>query len=133
MTSDDLDGGSGERERLRTEVARLSAELDRSRQREATLQNEIAASAEVLRTIASSPTDAQPVLDAVVESAMRLSNSSLVGLNIREGDMRRIVARASDGSIRVAPDIPEVAPLSLRAPGTRAMAERRTIHIPDRS
>ena len=52
------------------------------------------ATAEVLREITGALTDARPVLDAVAESAMRLSGSVGVALWIREGDQMRKLAHA---------------------------------------
>src|SRR5687767_7388722 len=50
------------------------------------------ATAEILRTIASSRKNAQPVLDAVVQSALQLSNSQHAMLGLREGDLLRVAA-----------------------------------------
>jgi transcriptional regulator with GAF, ATPase, and Fis domain len=90
------------------------------------------AMAEILRVIASSPTDAQPVLDAIVRSAQRLSGSTTVGLAILEGDGGRVVAR--DG-IRHGnmPSLGAVFRMDERRPVTVAILERRTIVVPDLS
>ena len=62
------------------ENARLFEELERrNRELSETLEQQTA-TAEILRVIATSPTDARPVLDAVVESASRLSQSPRVAL-----------------------------------------------------
>src|SRR5438045_3471967 len=105
------------------ENARLFEELER-RNRELTeaLERQTA-TAEILKVIASSPTDAQPVLDAIVQSAKRLSESASVLLNIREGEFRRVAAVAADRSIRPRYTVGDRAPLDLRAPGTRALRE----------
>ena len=59
------------------------------------------ATAEVLGIISRSPTDVQPVLDAIVESAARVCGIDDVVLRLREGDV--MVARAHFGPI---PDWP---------------------------
>ena len=55
------------------------------------------ATAEVLGIISRSPTDVQPVLDAIVESAARVCGIDDVLLRLREGDA--MVSRAHFGSI----------------------------------
>jgi GAF domain-containing protein len=87
--------------------------------------------AEILRIIASSPTDAQPVLDAVANSAMRLSANTGAALWIRDGDQLRKMAQA--GTLASAVPLGGAFPLSSRTPGNRALVERRIVHIADRS
>ena len=53
------------------------------------------ATAEVLGIISRSPTDVQPVLDAIVESAARVCGIDDVVLRLREGDA--MVSRAHFG------------------------------------
>src|ERR671914_1879186 len=55
------------------------------------------ATAEVLGIISRSPTDVQPVLDAIVESAARVCGIDDLGLRLREGSM--LVSRARFGPI----------------------------------
>jgi two-component system NtrC family sensor kinase len=50
------------------------------------------ATSEVLRVIAGSPTDLQPVLDALVESAGRLCQAADTFLLLVEGDQLRVTA-----------------------------------------
>ena len=59
------------------------------------------ATAEVLGIISRSPTDVQPVLDAIVESAARVCGIDDVALRLRAGDT--MVARAHFGPIAIAP------------------------------
>jgi GAF domain-containing protein len=114
------------------ENARLFEELNHSNAslREALEQQ--TATAEVLKVIASSPTDVQRVLDVVIESALRLSRSVRAELNLLDGDVGRIVAQAGPGQDRHH-RIGEIIDANLHMPGNVCMRERRTIHIPDRS
>ena len=59
------------------------------------------ATAEVLGIISRSPTDVQPVLDAIVESAARVCGIDDVVLRLREGNA--MVPRAHFGSIPIWP------------------------------
>ena len=59
------------------------------------------ATAEVLGIISRSPTDVQPVLDAIVESAARVCGIDDVVLRLHEGDA--LVSRAHFGSIPIGP------------------------------
>src|SRR5262249_29645508 len=58
------------------------------------------ATAEVLGIISRSPTDVQPVLDAIVESAARVCGIDDMALRLRENEM--MVARAHFGPIPIA-------------------------------
>ena len=78
--------------RLFKELGERNAEL-----REA-LEHQTATS-EVLGIISRSPTDVQPVLDAIVESAAKVCGIDDVGLRLREGDA--IVSRAHFGPIPI--------------------------------
>src|SRR5215471_9089968 len=79
---------------------------------------------EVLGIISRSPTDVQPVLDAIVESAARVCGIDDVVLRLREGDA--MVARAHFGPIPIG----RVETSSDR-PLYRWMREHGTLHIPD--
>ncbi|MCH7916263.1 MAG: GAF domain-containing protein, partial [Deltaproteobacteria bacterium] len=83
------------------------------------------ATSEILGVIASSPTDIQPVLDAVAENAARLCGAVDSVILRSEGDVLRAVAKY--GSVPV----PEFLPLSRGSPGGRAVLDRRTIHVHD--
>src|SRR4030095_10387964 len=68
------------------ENVRLFKELgDRNRDLREALEHQTATS-EVLGIISRSPTDVQPVLDAIVESAARVCGIDDLALRLREGD-----------------------------------------------
>src|SRR5439155_3469349 len=81
------------------------------------------ATAEVLGIISRSPTDVQPVLDAIVESAARVCGIDDVVLRLIENDAT--VPRAHFGTIPIGPAI------STHAPHYRWMREHGALHIPD--
>ncbi|HEU0210079.1 MAG TPA: GAF domain-containing protein, partial [Candidatus Udaeobacter sp.] len=103
--------------RLFKEIQERNAEL-----REA-LEHQTA-TAEVLGIISRSPTDVQPVLDAIVESAARVCGIEDVVLRLHEGNTR--IARAHFGPMPIV--YPEV---SRDSPNVRWMREHGTLHIPD--
>src|SRR5262249_40880817 len=80
-----------------------------------------AATSEILRVIASSPTDVQPVLDAIVESAARVCGIDDVVLRLREGNMS--LTRAHFGSMPIGR--PKI---SFDEPRYRWMREHGTLH-----
>ena len=82
------------------------------------------ATAEVLGIISRSPTDVQPVLDAIVESAARVCGIDDVQLRLHEGD--NMVSRAHFGPIPSGRF-----EISIDAPQFRWMREHGTLHIPD--
>jgi GAF domain-containing protein len=103
--------------RLFKELQERNAEL-----REA-LEHQTATS-EVLGIISRSPTDVQPVLDAIVESAARVCGIDDVVLRLQEGDVR--VTRAHFGPIPVSRG-----EISSNEPHVRWIREHGTLHIPD--
>jgi signal transduction histidine kinase len=87
------------------------------------------ATAEVLRVISSSPTDLQPVMDAVAENAARLCDASDAQIFRIEGEALVLVAGQGD-----LPTIPNRSPRQAVTRGFvtgRAVLERRTVHIED--
>ena len=84
------------------------------------------ATSEVLGIISRSPTDVQPVLDAIVESAARVCGIDDVVLRLREGNS--LISRSHFGSVPVPIDREEI---SIDEPRFRWMREHGTLHIPD--
>ncbi len=82
-----------ENARLFDEVQAKTADLSESLQQQT-------ATAEVLKVIASSPTDVMPVLDAIVESACKLCEASDAYVALKDGDY--LVFQTHHGSIPVA-------------------------------
>ena len=78
----------------------------------------------MLGIISRSPTDVQPVLDAIVESAARVCGIDDVLLRLREGNSMTV--RAHFGSIPITR-----VEISIDAPPFRWMREHGTLHIPD--
>src|SRR5262245_52265290 len=105
--------------RLFKEIQERNAEL-----REA-LEHQTATS-EVLGIISRSPTDVQPVLDAIVESAARVCWIDDLVLRLREGDS--LVLRAHIGPIPIPIGREEI---STDTPQHRWMREQGTLHVPD--
>jgi GAF domain-containing protein len=87
------------------------------------------ATSEILGVIASSPTDIQPVLDAVAASAARLCDAMDAVIFRRDGDITRAVARY--GSLPMSMQLGEVFPDTRGTPAGRAMLDRTTIHVED--
>ena len=84
---------------------------------------------EILRVISSSPTDVQPVLDAIAERAARLCDASAASMYLIEGDMLRHLA--SKGPSPDPVSHVDALPISRDSLTGRAVLERRTIHLPD--
>jgi len=114
--------------RLEESYATLERKVEeRTRDLSEALEQQTATS-EILRVISSSPTDLQPVLDAVSENAARVCGASDALIFRVEGDFCRLAARY--GPLPVfAPDEPR--PIRRDLSIGRAVLERRIVHIPD--
>jgi signal transduction histidine kinase len=113
---------------LRESYAGLERKVEeRTRELRRSLDHQTAIS-EVLRVISASPTNVQPVVEAVAERAARLCEAEFAGVLLREGEMLHATAGWSrrDGKI----PIPEV-PVSRTYITGRAVLDRRTVHVED--
>ena len=89
------------------------------------------ATADILRVISQSPTDAQPVFDSIVVTAARLLRSDMVVVLLRDGATFSAVAGAT-------PEGPLAGPLPANMPidrsanfPSRAILDKKKLHLPD--
>ena len=98
------------------------------------LREQQTATAEVLRVIASTPSDLQLVLDSVVERAAVLAGADTGIVQQRDGDVMATVAFYGARMLQVVAEGlagRRRPPVSRTSIAGRAMLERRTIHVPD--
>jgi signal transduction histidine kinase len=121
--------------RVRDLEARLAEALQGKAEavkREAEAQEQQAATAEILRVISSSPTDVQPVFDAIVRTGARLCEAEFALLARYDGTSMSVAAHSGareeeiDAVGQVYPMRPTPETL-----GGRAILERAVVHIPD--
>ena len=108
--------------RLFQELQSRNAELTESLEQQT-------ATGEILRVIASSPTDLQPVMEAVAENAARVCGATDSSIFRLEGDHLSMVALY--GPLRRSLAIGDVVPVSRDTVGGRVVLDRRTIHLED--
>src|SRR5262249_46019886 len=104
------------------ENARLFNELKESLEQQT-------ATSQILGVIASSPTDIQPVLDAVAKRAPRLCDAFDATIFRRDGDRLRLVAH--HGQIPTGSIGEFTLPLARGSPNGRSVLDGRTVHVAD--
>ena len=89
------------------------------------------ATAEILRVISESPTDTQPVFDAIADRAMRLCGASVGAVLMFDGELLHVVAMANfTADSAIARAFP-MRPSHSGSASARAIFTRHIAHIPD--
>ncbi|HSE91052.1 MAG TPA: GAF domain-containing protein, partial [Candidatus Binatia bacterium] len=89
------------------------------------------ATGEVLRVIASSPTELQPVLDTLLANAVKLSGATKGHIRQVDGEFYRVVAHYGESPERISLLRSNPLPAGPNTPTGRALLERRPIHVLD--
>src|SRR5262252_3342569 len=111
------------------ENVRLFTELEARNQELMDSLTQQTATAEILRVISSSPTDIQPVLEAVTASAARLCEAPDAAIFLAEGEELRLATHL--GPIALGPIGEFAVPLVRGSLTGRSTLERRTIQLTD--
>ncbi|MCC6193603.1 MAG: GAF domain-containing protein [Burkholderiales bacterium] len=133
-TGDELEGLADRFNRMTTQLKESYAGLERKvEERTHELQNSLeqqTAISEILRVISSSPTDVQPVLDAVAERAAQLCHAPFSRVMLIDGnDLVVAAARTSDAGTADLPGDPVL--LDRTSISGRAVVDQQTIHFAD--
>ncbi len=89
------------------------------------------ATSEVLRVIASSPTELQPVLDTLLANAVRLSGATRGHVRQYDGEFHRVVSHYGETPEMISTLRANPLPHSPDVPVARALLERKPVHILD--
>ena len=132
-TGDELEGLADQFNRMTGQLRESYAGLERKvDERTSELQNSLeqqTAISEILRVISSSPTDVQPVLDAVAERAANLCGTPFARIFLVDGDVLR--PRADLWASEAPDKVPGALPLKRTSIAGRATIDRATIHLHD--
>src|SRR4030095_9900083 len=113
------------------EVSDKSAELESSNSELREALEQQTATSEVLRVIASSPTELQPVLDTLIANAVRLSGATRGHVRQYEGEFHRVVAHYGETPEMIATLRANPLPPDPALPAARALLEGKPVHILD--
>ena len=86
---------------------------------------------EVLRIIATSPTDLQPVLDTLIANAVRLAGARQGHIREYDGELLRFVAHYNESPEQIAAIKASPSRVRPESYTGRAIIERRPVHILD--
>src|SRR5262249_44059886 len=109
-----------------TELSQLKKELKRVNEQLESRDREQAATSDILRVIASSPTDVQPAMNVLAENAARLCEATDAVIFRIEGDTLQCMANYGP-----MPVVEMQRPIMRGSPGGRAVVDRQTIHVQD--
>ena len=113
------------------ENVRLFKELqERNRDLTEALEQQTA-TGEMLRVIASSPTDLQPVLDTLLANAVKLSGATKGHVRQLDGEFLRVVAHYGETAEEVALLQSRPGRIGVQTSTNRAFSERKAIQIAD--
>ena len=136
-TGDELEALAGQfnrmTEQLRESYSGLERKVDeRTAELQQTLEQQTA-TGEILRVISSSPTDTQPVFEAIVQSGLKLFPGALVSVALRYGDAVNAAAVAAPDPARVEAWRRTISrtPLARNYMHGAALLDRRIVDIPD--
>jgi GAF domain-containing protein len=114
------------------ENVRLFTELDAKNRDLTTALDQQTATSEILRTIAHAQTDAQPVFDTIVESAVRLCKAATAAVFVTDGRMLYEPANYGDSpEVLAAARARYPRPLDMDTPGGIAVLTRSVVHVPN--
>jgi len=133
-TGDELEALAGRFNRMSAQLKESYTGLERKVEaRTQELSNSLeqqTAISEILRVISSSPTDVQPVLDAVAERAAHLCHSPYARVLLVDGDVLRARANYRQEAGPALEDV-LLTPLRRSSINGRAVLDRQTVHYAD--
>jgi signal transduction histidine kinase len=111
--------------RLFTELQQKNQALTQAHAQVTQALEQQTATADILKVISGSPTDVQPVFDAIAESAARLCSANDAQVLRVEGNVLRLIAAFGT------PSMPPVRQLTRGYLIGRAVIDRKTLHVRD--
>ena len=116
---------------LKKELKCIAEQLNRCQRDLAEATEQHTATSEILRVIAGSPTELQPVLDNLLANAVKLSGATRGHIRQPDGEFLRVVAHCDESPERIAVLQSNPLPLNPNIPGARAFLDRKPVHVHD--